>query len=273
MEREVSRENADNMFDFRKNVAHVDEQIKKVETTAYKKLAFVSIAFAVFLSAGITIGNVVHTKYKLSAEAEQAQTLLMIKQQQQDNQKSLDAQKLVQEQKNIDAQKEIDFLSNKIKSIDKATFSKFMNYLDEHKNFYDERVKNIRKSLFEAQSADRAHAIDPNSTSKDLEVSVVNYKKDLEEVMNKTASIYSSVKDGRVKEDKLSPADMKTFLKLYDQFTNGLVLHNKGIELKIKDILYIKNKANVDYNNSHDMFGADEKINQTSENTIKKLKP
>jgi hypothetical protein len=148
-----------------------------------------------------------------------------------------------------------------------------MNYLDEHKNLYDERVKNIRKSLFEAQNVDRGHAIDPNTTSKDLEIYVVNYKKDLEDVMNKTSSIYSSVKDGRVKEDKLAPGDMRTFLKLYDQFSNGLVLHNKGIELKIKDILYIKNKANVDYNNSHDMFGADEKINQASENTIKKLKP
>lgn len=273
MEREVQQRKAEDIFDFRKTNDSIDNQMKKVEFTGYKKLAFVSIAFAAFLSVGLTLGNIGVTKYKSSLEIEKLETISQLEQQRTNSQKALENQQKAKDNANLEEQKMVDFVANKIKAIDKPTFAKFIDYLEGHKSFYDDRLKTIRKSLFEAQTANRAQAIDPNNTSKELEVAIVNYKKDLEDVINKTTSIYSSVKDNHVKEDKVNINDMKTFLKLYDQFSNGLVIHNKPIELKIKDILYVKNKANVDYNTTHDVFSLDEKINQEAEKTIKKFKP
>lgn len=272
MEREYQQK-AEDIFDFRKTNESIDTQMKKVETAGYKKLAFMSIAFAAFLSVGLTIGNIGVTKYKSSLEVERLETISQLEQQKNNSQKALDNQQKMRDNVALEEQKMVDFVANKIKSIDKATFNKMIDYLEGHQNFYDERLKTIRKSLFEAQVANRAQAVDPNNTSKELEVAIINYKKDLEDVINKTTSIYSSVKDNHVKEDKVNINDMKTFLKLYDQFSNGLVIHNKPIELKIKDILYVKNKGNVDYNNAHDVFNVDEKMNQDAEKTIKKFKP
>lgn len=273
MERDYQKNSSNDMFDFRKSNEKIEEQVQKIEFSGYKKLAFMSLAVAALLSIGLTLGNIGVAKYKSSLEIDKLQELAQIKQQQQVVEKNLVAQEKAKENNNLEQQKQIDFFTNKIKSLDKAQFTKFIDYLDAHKTLYDERLKTIRKSLFDAQLINRSHAVDPNATSKSLEIALVNYKKDLEEVMIKTTSIYSSVKDNRVKEDKITINDMKTFLKLYDQFENGLVIHNKPIELKIKDILYIKNKANVEYNSSNDMFNLDEKNNIEAEKTIKKFRP
>lgn len=273
MEREYQKTDSNDMFDFRKSDETIDNQVKKFEYAGYKKLAFLSIAVATLLSIGLTLGNIGVAKYKSSLEVDKLQEISQLEQQKNIAEKSLEAQEKAKENTNLEQQKQIEFLANKIKSLDKVHFAKFIDYLDAHKNLYDERLKTIRQSLFEAQNADRRQSVDPNTTSKELEVALVNYKKDLEDVMVKTSSIYSSVKDNRIKEDKVTINDMKTFLKLYDQFENGLVIHNKPIELKIKDILYIKNKANVEYNNSHDMFNLDEKNNNEAEKNIKKIKP
>lgn len=273
MEREYQKTDSNDMFDFRKSNTVVEEQLKKVEYAGYRKLAFMSIAVAAFLSVGLTLGNIAVTKYKSSLEIDKIHEMAQIQQQQNAADRALQAQQKAKDATNLDEQKQLDFTASKIKSIDKATFSRFIDYLDGHKNLYDERLKIIRKSLYDAQAADRRNAIDPNNTSKELEVALISYKKDLEDVINKTTAIYSSVKDNHVKEDKISLNDMKTFLKLYDQFSNGLVIHNKPIELKIKDILYLKNKANVEYNSNHDMFNVDEKTNQDAEKLIKKFKP
>lgn len=273
MEREIQKTESNDMFDFRKSNTLLEEKIQKVETAGYKKLAFISISIATFLSIGLTLGNITVAKYKSSLEIDKMHEMAQIEQQKHVADIALQNQQKIKETNDLNNQKELEFTTNKIKSIDKATFNKFINYLDGHKNLYDERLNMIRKSLYDAQSSDRAHAIDPNTTSKELEVALINYKKDLEDVINKTVSIYSSVKDNHVKEDKVSLNDMKTFLKLYDQFSNGLVIHNKPIELKIKDILYVKNKANVEYNSSHDIFNVDEKMNQEAEKDIKKFKP
>lgn len=273
MEREYQKESGDTMFDFRKSNTLINEQMKKVEVTGYKKLAILSLAFASFLSIGLTAGNIAVSKYQAGLQIEKLQAVSQIQQQELVAKKALENQQKLKEGTNLEEQKNVDFVANKIKAIDKTNFAHFISYLEGHQSLYDERLKTIRQSLFDAQQIDRAHAIDPNTTSKELEVSLVNYKKDLEEVINKTNSIYSSVKDNHIKEDKVNLNDMKTFLKLYDQFANGLVIHNKPIELKIKDILYVKNKANVDYNTSHNMFNNDDKMNQEAEKTIKKLKP
>lgn len=273
MEQEYQKENTDGMFDFRKPNTVINDQIKKVERAGYKKLLVASLAFAAFLSVGLTAGNIIVNKYNSGLEVQKLETTFKLQQQQESDRQSLLNQQQMKDTTNLEAQKQIDFVTSNIKSIDKPTFTKFINYLVGHKDFYDERVNIIRKSLFEAQVADRSHAIDPNTTAKDLEVSVVNYKQDLEEVINKTSAIYLSVQNNHVKQDNVNLNDMKTFLKLYDQFSNGLVIHNKPIELKIKDIFYLKNKANVDYNNSHDMFNNDEKMSQEAEKVIKKFKP
>ena len=261
MEKEYQKENTDNMFDFRKSNKLVNEDIKKVEKNNYKKIIVYSLvssfSFAAFLSMGLTAGNIFTAK--LNADNLQ-------------NISQLQKQEKVIEVNNIKQEKEIDFVFSKIKSIDKLNYTKFIDYLEAHQIFYDERLKIIRKSLFAAQIEDRAHAIDPNKVSKDLEVAIVDYKKDLEGVINKTTTIYSSVQENRVKENDININDMKKFLNLYDQYLNGLVIHNKFIELKIKDIFYINNKANVNYNNSHDMFNTDEKTNQEAEKNIKKFK-
>lgn len=274
MEREYQKqEENENMFDFRKSNTVINDQIKKLEVTGYKKLAIVSIAFAAFISIGLTAGNIVVNKYQSGLEIEKLEKISKLQREQTIAQNNLIAQEKIQQTTNLEEQKQIDFFSNKIKSIDKNNFTKFIDYLEIHKNLYDERLKTIRKSLFDAQNADRSNAADPNNISKELEVSIINYKKDLEDVINKTSLIYSSVKDSRVKEDKVTINDMRTFLKFYDQFSNGLAIHNKPIELKIKEILYIKNKANVEYNTSHDVFHLDEKLNLEAVNSIKKLKP
>lgn len=265
MEKEYQKENTDNMFDFRKSNKLINEDIKKVEKNNYKKIIVYSVvssfAFAAFLSIGLTAGNIVTAKLNNQLNADKLQTI-----------SQLQKQEKVIEVNNINQEKQIDFAFSKIKSIDKLNYTKFIDYLEAHQIFYDERLKVIRKSLFEAQIADRAHAVDPNRISKDLEVAIIDYKKDLEDVIIKTATIYSSVQENRVKENDININDMKKFLNLYDQSLNGLVIHNKFIDLKIKEILYFKNKANVDYNNSHDMFNTDEKTNQEAEKTIKKLK-
>lgn len=273
MEKEYQKSDSNDMFDFRKANEKIEQQAQKIEYTGYKKLAFLSIALAGFLSFGLTIGNIGVAKYKASLESDKLQEAAQIQQQQKLAEKSLIAEQKAKDTVNLEQQQQVEFLSNKIKSLDKAHFAKFIDYLDAHKNLYDDRLKTIRQSLFEAQNADRRQAVDPNNTSKELEVALINYKKDLEDVMIKTSSIYSSVVDNRVKQDKVTINDMKTFLKLYDQFENGLVIHNKPIELKIKEILYIKNKANVEYNSSHDMFNLDEKNNVEAEKNIKKIKP
>lgn len=272
MEKQYTTENNDTMFDFKKTNTVINDNMKKVEFSGYKKLVFVSLALAAFLSIGMTAGNMALSKYQTSLEIDKVQTLSQLQQQKINSEKLLENQQQLKEKNILLEQKQLDFLMTKIKGIDKTNFSQFITYLENHQNLYDERLKNIRKSLFEAQSADRERAVDPNTKSKELEIAIVNYKKDLEDAIQKTTSIYSSVKDNTIKEDKVNINDMKTFLKLYDQFSLGLVFHNKPIELKIKDILYIKNKANVDYNISHDMFSIDEKINQEVEKNIKKLK-
>ena len=261
-------------FDFRK-VTHdkIEKEMTKIDFAPYKKLAFLSITLSVFLSAGLTVSNLAVSKYNFNLQIEkmhEESKLLLESQQQQLN---IQNQKNTFDKQAVDSEKNIDFLAAKIKSIDKNNFDKFITYLEAHQNLYDERVKLIRQSLFAAQEEDRIHSIDPNSTSKDLETFVIKYKKDIEETITKSTTIYNSVKDSHYKEDHLPMVDLQKFMTLYGQFNNGLVLENVAIESKIKDILYVKNEKNVEYNQKHDLFNSDEKLNNNNIQSIKKMKP
>lgn len=272
MEKELLKTDTKDLFDFKKNNT-IEKKIEELYFPSRKRMAlitFIYISFGFSASLGFEFGNYVVDRLNYHSSKNQIEKKELVTTQEQKIKETIPQQD--KEKALLEQQKQIDFSVNKIKSIDNANFNKFTHYLEAHKNLYDERLKVIRKSLFDAQSIDRRNAVDPNTTCKELEFAIINYKKGLDDIITNITSIYSSAKENSIKESKVNFNDLQAFLRFYRLYENGLIHHDRFIEFKIKNILYIKNQANVDYNSQNDIFNLDEKINQETETNIKKFK-
>lgn len=239
------------------------QQIKQIQEKPFKKLAFLGLAWGIGmgLSFGLVYGS--FQSYNLSSKNDHA---LFMAQQQKIEQSNLDAQK--ENMNNILAKKTD--LFNQIKSITPDQFSQFMVYIEKQQSLYDSRISMVREGLIEAQVKDRAHSLDGLTESQKLSDLLSLYKSNYDNEILKMQKIYktpmSNVKNVDIK-------DMNTFIEFYANYQAGIPVRNMAIEKQLHSYIYAKNKANVDYNLSHQVVEQDKTLEKELINDIKVNKP
>lgn len=211
-------------FDFKRTVTQkVDQQIKKFDTSSYKKLAFLAVAVGVFVSAGVFFGNHV-------APTIMSSTHIMEK---------------------IVPSKEIVLnLNQQLSTLSSQDFDNTVQYYQKVMNMYDNKLDYVNKTLisYNLQASGLDVEISQDSLRK-MSGAINEHKENISEVITK----FTSLKNKIVAKDSLSYEEAQFVLNSVEKAKQHVLFQNSEVEMHFnknlvavdKDIARYLSKENV----------------------------
>ena len=225
-------------FDFSKKITTiVEKQVKKVDYSSYKKLAFFAIAIGVFVSAGVYIGN--HLLPTLLGSTNIVSTIVP----------------------SNEVVKNLNIQTQKISPQDLAFTNEYYNSLV---NIYDNKFNYVNQTLLQYNL---------QTTFSDVTVSQDNFvrmakkinqhKEDIIDTINKFNSLSNKI----ISKDNLSYHEAQFVLNCVTNAKQHIYYQNTDVEKEFNKNLFSANKDITKYLMSHNSY---EKIKSLDED-IKKL--
>ena len=211
-------------FDFKRTVTQkVDQQIKKFDSSSYKKLAFLAVAVGVFVSAGVFFGNHV-------APTIMSNTHIMEK---------------------IVPSKEIVLnLNQQLSTLSSQDFDNTVQYYQKVMNMYDNKLDYVNKTLiaYNLQASGLDVEISQDSLKK-MSGSINEHKENISEIITK----FTSLKNKIVAKDSLNYEEAQFVLNSVEKAKQQVLFQNSEVEMHFnknlvavdKDIARYLSKENV----------------------------
>lgn len=238
-------------FDFKKIASQkVDQHIKKIDTSSYKKLAFLAVAVGVFVSAGVFFANHV------------APTIL--------NHTHI--------MENIVPSNEvINNLNKQLTQLSSQDFDNTVAYYQNVTNMYDNKLDYVNKTLinYNLQAGGLDAEVSQDSLKK-MAGAINDHKENISDTITK----FNSLKNKIVAHDNLSYNDAQFVLNAVEKAKQHVVYQNSEVESHFnrnlvstaKDITKYLTKINA-YDKIKELDNEIKASFQSSNNTNNTIKP
>jgi hypothetical protein len=194
---------------------------KKVTPMPYRKLAFLGLAMGVGLSIPFSIYTGIEHYFTQKHGVEQVQR---------------------------------DYYTQQINAITPDQFARFVNYMNQSENSYDDEMKLLLDSENAAAKDVKSgeHYAGVNETLTSAKPSLDTFKDKVFRDLNLFQDIYTRVKSGHA--DTVSEDRLNYFLNFYHKSQQGVLLSNTDVEQHINERMYSNTEANQRYNRENGVY-------------------
>lgn len=203
---------------------------KKINPMPYRKLAFLGLAIGIGFSIPYSIYNGIehHLVQKIS-----------------------------------EAKVQRSYYVQQINAINPDQFARFVSYMNQSENSYDEEMKLLLDSQNKAatQVQKGEHYASINETLSVAKEPLDKFKDKVFRDLNLFQDIYSRVKSGNA--DTVSEDRLNYFLDFYHKSQQGVLLSNSEVEKKMDERMYLSAEANKRYNNENEVYAQYETLKKT----------
>jgi hypothetical protein len=203
---------------------------KKITPMPYKKLAFLGLAMGVGLSIPYSIYTGIEHHFA---------------------------------QKTAEARVQSDYYAQQINAITPDQFARFVNYMNQSENSYDDEMKLLLDSENKAatQVQKGEHYASINETLSATKEPLDKFKDKIFRDLNLFQDIYTRVKSGHA--DTVSEDRLNYFLNFYHKSQQGVLLSNSDVEGHINDRMYLNTETNQRYNRDNGVYEQYENMKKT----------